>query len=262
MADNEPTTDEYHFADLDELSPEEVNHDSESSSDINAFDRSSSYEPNHMKRNVIFVVILFILFMLAYKFGSAYFSKPSAMQPIVPVVNTPTPALPAESALQPEQAPAPLTPPDNTAQLDQTLSSLEQRQQTMSANIDAVNDHLGTLGEQVTQLGSKLAELNSVISTLNDKLAQQSHQIELLTIKPRPVVLPSSSRRSRADHTRYHLQAIIPGRAWLIGSNGVTVTVREGTLLPGYGAVRLIDAEQGRVLMSTGKIIRFSQSDS
>jgi len=33
-------------------------------------------------------------------------------------------------------------------------------------------------------------------------------------------------------------------------------------LIPGYGAVKLVDPAQGQVLTSTGKVIKFSQLDS
>ena len=60
----------------------------------------------------------------------------------------------------------------------------------------------------------------------------------------------------------YYIQAVIPGRAWLIATNGSTLTVREGSTIPGYGIVRKIDPNLGKVFMSTGKVIRFSQLDS
>ena len=58
------------------------------------------------------------------------------------------------------------------------------------------------------------------------------------------------------------MQAVIPGRAWLIANNGSTITVREGTPIPGYGIAKIIDPIKGRVMTSSGKEIRFSQDDS
>ena len=60
----------------------------------------------------------------------------------------------------------------------------------------------------------------------------------------------------------YYIQAVIPGRAWLVSSQGLTITVREGTSVPGYGIVKLIDPNQGRILTSSGRTITFSQQDS
>ena len=58
------------------------------------------------------------------------------------------------------------------------------------------------------------------------------------------------------------LQAIIAGRAWLVCSNGETLTVRQGTQVYNYGEVRYIDAISGQVLTSSGQTITFSQEDS
>jgi intracellular multiplication protein IcmG len=63
-------------------------------------------------------------------------------------------------------------------------------------------------------------------------------------------------------YSRYNIQAVIPGRAWLIATNGATLTVSQGTAIPGYGIVKLIDPVQGKVTTSSGQIIRFSQEDS
>ncbi|HAF87135.1 MAG TPA: type IV secretion protein IcmG, partial [Legionellales bacterium] len=60
----------------------------------------------------------------------------------------------------------------------------------------------------------------------------------------------------------YYIKAVIPGRAWLIAANGSTLTVSEGTNIKGYGMVKLIDSTQGRILTSSGRVIRFSQQDS
>jgi intracellular multiplication protein IcmG len=109
----------------------------------------------------------------------------------------------------------------------------------------------------------KMAELNQVITQLNAKLETQSQVIERLTVRtapkpPKPRVLNGFLNQ----RLKYYVQAVIPGRAWLIATNGATLTVREGTLISGYGVVKLIDPTQGRVLTSSGRIIRFSQSDS
>ena len=65
-----------------------------------------------------------------------------------------------------------------------------------------------------------------------------------------------------APPIHYYIQAVIPGRAWIIATNGSTLTVREGTNIAGYGIVRLIDPLDGRIVTSSGQIIRFSQEDS
>ena len=107
-----------------------------------------------------------------------------------------------------------------------------------------------------------MTELNGVIANLSAKVDQQSREIEGLTIR-RQEANKVYHRGAQATHfPKYHIQAVIPGRAWLIATNGATLTVREGTAVAGYGMVRLIDPSQGRVTTSSGQVIRFSQEDS
>jgi intracellular multiplication protein IcmG len=138
---------------------------------------------------------------------------------------------------------------------------LEASQQNLSADVSAINSKLNGINTTVNQLNDKIANLNNVLTMLTAKLEQQSSEIAILTerTKPKPV------RRvvvRRAAGPMFYVQAIIPGRAWLIATNGSTITVREGTAIPGYGVVKLIDPNQGRVVTSSGQVIRFSQQDS
>ncbi|MBA3536672.1 MAG: type IV secretion protein IcmG, partial [Tatlockia sp.] len=87
-------------------------------------------------------------------------------------------------------------------------------------------------------------------------------EIVLLTEKAKPKPVRRRLIVKSAPRLMYFIQAIIPGRAWLIATNGSTITVREGTRIAGWGVVKLIDPIQGRVLTSSGRIIRFSQRDS
>ena len=80
--------------------------------------------------------------------------------------------------------------------------------------------------------------------------------------KPKPVILKSVKRHKKGVVLRYAVKAVIPGRAWLLASNGSTLTVRRGTPIQGYGVVTGIDAVRGYVFTSYRKLIRFSQEDS
>ena len=94
----------------------------------------------------------------------------------------------------------------------------------------------------------------------SQKIADDSeHMKHLLSAqkKTRPKI-----RRIPMRTMQYFIQALIPGRAWLVGENGATVTVNVGSRLPGYGIIRVIDTNLGRVATSSGKIIIYSQRDS
>ena len=54
----------------------------------------------------------------------------------------------------------------------------------------------------------------------------------------------------------YSVHAIIPGRAWLRGRDGKTITVTEGDMLDKYGKILVIDAPSGVVITSSGVTLR------
>ncbi|MFC3908497.1 type IVB secretion system protein IcmG/DotF [Legionella dresdenensis] len=264
MADNDQNNEEYEFADLDMISTDSMN-DEENYSKAPAA-KHAAMENTNVKRNALIAVGIFILAMLIYKFASVFFAarhqtaettvppppvatKPIMQQAPVPVVTPPQPAA---------TAPEPAAP----SQQEQKLAAMELSQENVRSELTSVNGQINGINSNLSDLTSKINQLNQVIESLSAKLDQQSNQIAALT---KPKVRPKThyvKRPVAAARAVYYIQAIIPGRAWLIASNGSTITVREGSSIAGYGIVKLIDPNQGRVLTSSGQVIRFSQQDS
>lgn len=274
MADNDQDNDEYKFAELDSLDNEPMG-----DSDSNVKGTTSSEQKNYpgqkdIKRNALIAVGLIILAMVMYKLiGYMYFSGTSepvapktSVPPITQVTPTqPTPSQPATTTVTPVPVQQIQQVQPVSSQVEQELatkvSSIELSQQSLRSEISAVSQQIGVINNNINNLNAQIANLNQVIGTLSNQLAKQSEVISVLMVrtqrpKPKPVV------RFVPQRITYYIQAVIPGRAWLIGSNGSTITVRDGTKIAGYGVVRLIDSIQGRVLTSSGQVIRFSQDDS
>jgi intracellular multiplication protein IcmG len=266
MADKE-YDDEYQFDDLDTMDSKSLNEKEEASEDIAP--KQQSQGRTNVRRNALIVVGLVALLMLGYKFIGSFFStktKTSQEIPSVPVTTTPAPVTsvtPVPQQPEPPVQTSQVVPPPSvdTTEINQKLSSLEASQQDVRLNVNSVNNKLGVINTSVSELTEKIANLNRMLSDLAAKLDQQSHEIILLTEKAKPKPVRRVFIKS-APRLMYFIQAIIPGRAWLIATNGSTITVREGTRIAGFGVVKLIDPIQGRVLTSSGQIIRFSQRDS
>lgn len=267
MADKDEYNDEYQFSDLDVINPDSSGEDEGLVPD----DGSSKKQPSgkkDVKRNALIVIVLIVLAMLAYKFLGSFFSgknsKPEVTASVPPISSaTPTPIPVQEQPIAPVQTPTPVIeqPKTDNSQLNQQLSALEMGQQNVRSEVNSLNNQLSGINSNVNELTEKIANLNQMLTSLAAKLEQQSGEIAILTerTKPKPVrriVLKGPSTPT------YYIQAVIPGRAWLIARNGSTLTVREGTLIAGYGVVKLIDPIQGRVITSSGQVIRFSQQDS
>lgn len=274
MADEkEHYEDEYQFADLDELNPEYLNEESLGEGEPFSVENAPPEETSKfggggtkdIRRNALIAIGVIIGLMFFYKLWVWVFSKPTptkmaTVPPIKKVVAPSSTPAPSPEVVAPT-APAP-TVQQAAPEITQRLSALEAGQQTMRAEIDTINTQMSTMNSNLSDLTTKINELNQIMTNLATKLDQQANQLTLLTVRPRPKSVPQRLIPRAVPSLVYYIQAVIPGRAWLIATNGATLTVREGTRIPGYGVVKLIDARDGRVIMSSGRVIRFSQQDS
>lgn len=270
MADDDNdqySSDEYQFSDLDAISPDSMEEEGAPAPSSSPKKQSGG---TNIKRNALIALGVIILIMLAYKFlGSVFTSKTKPdsvpplttatpqptqpqVQPIAPVQPTPTVQTPVTPIVQPS--------PDTT-QTNQRISALELSQQNLRSEMDSLNNQLSGINSNVNELTAKIAQLNQMITILATKVEKQSSDIAILTVRTKPKQVKRIVIK-RPSRPIYYIQAVIPGRAWLIAGNGSTITVREGTQIAGYGVVKLIDSKQGRVITSSGQIIRFSQQDS
>lgn len=217
----------------------------------------------NVRKIIIIGVVALVILVFAIEFLSSFFNKSqvSAIKPsqeiqIKPierqqtVITQPTP--PPQSVRQTANI---------SSDLEKRLSTLEQSQSNLMSAVNSVNGQLGTIKTNVEVLTPKIEELRQALENLTLQLNKQSQEIAILNIRTKPKIKPKSIHK-RLNYFKYNIQAIIPGRAWLIAKNGSTITIREGSSIPGYGIVTLIDSQQGRVMTSSGKIIRFSQQDS
>lgn len=258
MADNDQNNDEYNFAELDSL-------DNESMSDLEAGADSMStshHQPvvkKDIRRNALIAIGLIIFLFIMYKFLGSIFSKKTqtASQPVIAPVSQVTP--------QPVQAVVVPTPQPVITQVDpdlkQKVSAMEIANQSMRAEVSSLTEQVNGINNNMNSLTEQMTKLNQLLTDLSSQVALQTQEINTLMARTQPKRAKPVARHV-SPRVMYYIQAVIPGRAWLIGSNGSTLTVREGTKVAGYGVVKLIDSIQGRVLTSSGQVITFSQDDS
>jgi intracellular multiplication protein IcmG len=266
--------DEYQFADLDAENPE--SEENAAGEEPKAMKEESSFSnKNLVLRNAIIAVGCLLLLFLIYKVISSFTSKSASLQTVTAPTGTEAPVAafqpPAPESFQPPASSTPSLPSTSVItepapkanQIEAKLSSITNTQQNMQSQVTSMNNQLTGVSNNVNTLMEKMVELNRTIEKLNAQVDTQYRVIEQITIRmqpKKPKQMPANLNNT--PMFKYYLQAVIPGRAWLIATNGTTLTVREGTIIQGYGVVKLIDPTQGRVLTSSGKEIRFSQDDS
>jgi intracellular multiplication protein IcmG len=265
MADDEKINDEYQFTEVDPLNPPIEDEYSESEANAEPATQGMVAGESNIKRNAIVAVLGFILLMLLYKFvGSIFSSKHTATDDIkTPIATRARVVPPIEPQPIVEPAPSSIPPPAvMSSNVKSDIVSLQDGQENLSSQVSEVSGQVERTNTNIQTLTDKVTELNRVITVLNDKLEIQSHEIQRLSIRPVVKHVQPPRHRETVHFMKYYIQAVIPGRAWLVAENGRTMTIREGSTVPGYGLVRLIDPHQGRIMMSSGQIIRFSQEDS
>lgn len=271
MADNEQDNDEYKFVDMDNMDTNFIEEEAPGAQPVTATPVEQGTSPKKdIKRNAISVVVIVICVMVGYKIISHWVSAEKNKQTEVnsSIVQTPPAAPPVvnpvvvQQPVQPVQPIQPAISNQQNAELTKKVSAIEVTQDSVRAEVSSVNQQVNTVNNNVGALSSQIENLNQMITTLSNQLAKQSEEINTLMLRTQPKHVVKPVRKYLVRLPTYHIQAVIPGRAWLIATNGSTITVREGTKIAGYGIIKLIDATQGRVITSSGRVIKFSQEDS
>lgn len=269
MADNNKDNDDYQYVDMDAASPnlDDSLQSVEDEPEIKPSVRRSVFEMDTKRKVLIAITFLFVS-ILTYKWIASALSSDKPSQVIAQPNTTkqaPTTTIVAEQPTQIIMPEAATTTVNIDERIGKQLSDLEQGLQITRADFLSTNSKMTGLNTSVTQMMAKIDELNQVVAQLTAKIeAQEAERLKArVVVQQRPRSRATlAHRRSNEPSARYFIQAVIPGRAWLVATNGSTLTVREGTVIAGYGMVKLIDSRQGRVLTSSGQVIRFSPEDS
>ncbi|MFT4058648.1 MAG: type IVB secretion system protein IcmG/DotF [Legionella sp.] len=274
MADNDQN-DEYKFAELDSYEDDSMDNGDFGSSEHMPSDMEPKPPKTDVRRNAMITIGLVVFAMIMYKILGGLFSGKNNNTakgniPSVPVTaqmnQQPQPPQPVQAEITPQPVqPVQQVIRENDPALTQKVNSIETNQQNMQSQVTSINTQVGNVNTNMTNLAEQITKLNQTISDLATQLNRQSEEINLLMERARPkqpIFHHHVRRYPYIPRNIYYINAVIPGRAWLIGTNGSTLTVREGTKIAGYGVVKLIDSMEGRILTSSGRVIRFSQEDS
>jgi intracellular multiplication protein IcmG len=265
MADynNNDNNDEYHFEETDAPGAQSMDELDDKQQTKKEPVADPSAEKGETARKAVSLLVVLVMLVMSYKFVAYLFSSKPKPEPQAVTDVTKTQNLVEPVAIQ--NATQPLVAQSETTilnkELEQKVSAIELIQDTVKTQVTSVNEKVGVVSTNIDNLNVQIGKLNQVIEQLSNQVNRQSNEINILIARTKPRQI----KQQIAHHVArvyYYIQAVIPGRAWLIGSNGSTLSVREGTRIPEYGLVKLIDSLQGRVLTSSGRVIRFSQEDS
>lgn len=270
--------DEYQFSELD---GSQVFDEDAKVSDI----KTSMPAENNLRKFILIGFAILVVVFLAYKFlGSQFLSSKKTNQQQKLTDKAPVSAVQNNSLAQSSkpdtsfQQPPPISKPQQTPtvvysepqvqtvtktvtdpKVSQKIASLQDETQQTARAVNRVTSNMDVLDRSMTTLNSKLTEMNANLAILAQEVKNQQGMLMKLKQKPKKQRIKRGLKSSKPV---YYIQAAIPGRAWLKSTKGITITVVEGTMVKGYGRVKVIDPHQGQVVLSSGRVIKFSASDT
>lgn len=259
--ENKNNNDEYRFDELDALEPPSENYDeSMPNEDIPAQNLKAGGQREQIIRKSLMVGGGLVALILVYKLFATLFSGKSAEVDLKPV--TPPVITEAKPFVAPPK-PIVAAPMDKVAELENKLNAIGNNNQSTQEKMMVLNNQVESLSNDITRLNQQMATLNQSLQRTQTMMQSQSQEIARLLAKVnQPKLVKRPTVRKPVVRVSYAIQAVIPGRAWLIGSNGSTITVRDGSVVPGYGRIKMIDSVQGKIYTSSGRMIEFSPQDS
>lgn len=161
-------------------------------------------------------------------------------------------ALPTEQPQQPVQTQFQPVVADQT-EIQRSLASIQQDSDSSNQEIVNLKNQLETMRGQMQEADETnnqlkqammllLQELRNVHETMNANNGDKKSGL------PKPKLV-------------YAARAIVDGRAWILGSNGLAQSVTIGDPIPGYGLVTGIYPARGVITTTTGKEIRLGSND-
>ena len=117
-----------------------------------------------------------------------------------------------------------------------------------------LQDNIATIDQRLNNVQQSLGNIDASLQRLENLSAQQ------LYIQQQENYARLNATRKKAV-AMYHVQSIIPNRAWLTTARGNTLTVTIGTYIPGAGIVTAIDSVNGNVTTNLGITIQYSLAD-
>lgn len=188
------------------------------------------------------IIIVGVVVVVAVTFGvMRSLQKPAAVAPV---------------AAAPVSAPAPAVQTVVDPQIVDQLTSLKQDALNNGAVVRQLQGQVQQLTNSLNQSRAAQQQLNQSLMVLVGQMQQLTTEVKVLA-HPKPTKVGPAAPKAAAPVITFQLRAVVPGRAWIVGSDGQSHSVTIGDQVPQYGAVQSIDADAGVVITTSGKTIKF-----
>lgn len=160
----------------------------------------------------------------------------------------------ATSVQQPVEKPVVVAPP-----VEQPNAQVESQIGRLAQVVAQNQQNLSQMQDQVDNMQTALSRANDSYQSMNDNLKALTAQLQKVQAQLAPK--PKAVKAKKIVPIVYNIKAIVPGRAWVMGSDGSAQSVSVGDSLPQYGRISAINADSGVVMTSSGKVIEYGSGD-
>lgn len=186
--------------------------------------------PLLQNKRIVFTVLIAVVALILFKIISPSHKKVTQQKPV-------------QEAVQQRPSPAVMG----------QLANLQHAEVTSQNDITQLQQQIQGMRDALNQASASQVQLNHTLNALVDQMKVLSTEMQ---VQPNRKVGPAQPQ------IVYHLQAVVPGRAWIINNFGQSETISVGDPVTQYGTVKAIDANRGEVLTSSGKAITYGLYDS
>ena len=153
---------------------------------------------------------------------------------------------------------------DKVMQTQLKVDELNKQNDAALSEIDTLHKELASVKAELlgVQKQQTIATKNQKRIMYNQGMSFNASGQALTRIGDDEVPMAEATRQALTKNIVYNVQAVVPGRAWLMHDSGKSVTVAVGDKLPGFGVVVDIDALNGVVVTSSGKLLTTHKENS
>jgi len=211
-------------------------HDDDGQQTMNAPSSGGGFFRNNTKKIIVVLVFICLVFLVIYKVTKFIKSRRVQSQSVASITIKTRPTIPVAA-------------PKSTVLIPTKTSS-----QKMITNIQ---HQLKQNEARLSAFENKLTQINNSVKGTQHSVGQIAKQMQdNANLRVQLAALKKKTAATRASKVRklkrYYVEAVIPGRVWLRGADGTTMTVAVNDEISGYGKVTSIDPYSGIVTTSSG----------
>lgn len=151
-----------------------------------------------------------------------------------------------------------------SAQVVTSTGQASNNQAALIAEIKSLQNNNQQLAQKLSEVSSQLSQLGQKVGSLHGEVGHLGQQVTEIGQHSTQAQADNANRAGQANdglvhgsNGSYYVEAVVPGRAWLEGPDGDTITVAVGDSLPNLGVISKIDPYTGDVTTSSGEVIKY-----